>query len=546
MGLKIKSLDELNPDIVEQAQAELSELLQERYPEVELSRGVIHDIVAFFAGGISGGINQTEVNRVLEARSLLAIQENPELNDPEIVDDVLSNYMISRKVGTRSTGELTLVYAGDTSVVLSSNSTYIAAGLEFRVDLPIVAIPPGNTPSGPSQRVLEPRGDGTYEFTVPITAVAVGAAGNLKRNTKFEPESIPPRFVTAYAANDLLSGSETEDNDSLITRLDEGIPAKIMQGRQNIVALLKDQTAFADTLHYSIIGYGDPEMERDQHWIFPISGGGRVDIYARTNETPQGRNLRKDCVLVDKLGTDGIWQFSLRRDDAPGFYQVDQVRRPDDPTDVAGFEIIHDERGYDLGDDVFQPDIVSVVEAAYTRYQTAVIRFRDTETSVVDIPLGTEAEYSVAVQTMPLIADIQIFSVSLDHSNLMADVLIKAAVPCFLSINCDIVKDVSETAPLLDPIKNAMAVMVNNLNFPGVLYASQITDLIHDFLEGSMAVGAIDMHGLIRRPNGTRAVIRDKHELWIPNSPSTLVTPRTTAFILYAADIGLNVVNRGA
>lgn len=546
MGLKIQSLDELDPNVVEQAQAELSELLQERYPEVELSRGVIHDIVAFFAGGISGGINQTEVNRVLEARSLLAIQENPELNDPDIVDAVLSNYMISRKIGTRSIGELTLVYTGDTSVVLSANSTYLVAGLEFSVDLPIVAIPPGNTASGPDQRVLEPRGDGTYEFTVPITAVEVGAAGNVKRNTKFVPESIPPRFVTAYAANDLLGGSETEDNDSLISRLDEGIPARVMQGRQNIVALLKAQPAFADTLHYSIIGYGDPEMERDQHWIFPVSGGGRVDIYARTNETPQGLNLRKDCILVDKLGTDGIWQFALRRDDAPGFYQVDQVRRPDDPTDVDGFEIVYDERGYDLGDDAFQPDIISVVEAAYTRYQTAVIRFRDTETSVVDIPIGTEAEYRVAVQTMPLIDDIQIFAVSLDHSNLMADVLIKAAVPCFLSINCDIVKGVGETAPLLDPIKNALAVMVNSLNFPGVLYASQIADLIHDYLDGSMAVGAIDMHGLIRRPDGTRAVIRDKHELWIPDSPSTLVTPRTTAFILYAVDIGLNVVNRGA
>jgi hypothetical protein len=546
MGLEVQSLDELNPDLVEQSQAEFSELLQERYPEVELSRGVVHDVVAFLAGGVSGGVNQTEVNRVLEARSLLAIQENPELNDPEIVDAVLSNYMISRQIGTRAVGELTLVYEGDTSVVLSANAAYFAAGLEFRVDLPIVAIPPGNTPSGPGQRVLSPRGDGSYEFTVPITAVDVGAAGNLKRNTQFVPEAIPIRFVTSFAANDLIGGSETEDNDSLITRLDEGIPAKVMQGRQNIIALLKDQTVFADTLHYSIIGYGDPEMERDQHWIFPVSGGGRVDIYARTNETPRGLNIRKDCVLVDKPGTDGIWQFTLRRDDAPGFYQVEQVRRPDDPTDVAGFAVTSDERGYDFGDDTFRPDIQHAVEAAYTRYQTAVIRFLDTETSVDDIPLGTEAEYVVAVQTMPLIAELQIFSVSLDHSNLMADVLVKAAVPCFLSINCDIIKDVDETAPLLDPIKNDLAVMVNNLDFPGVLYASQVTDLIHNYLSGSMAVGLVDMHGMIRRPDGTMAVIRDKTELWIPESPSTLVTPRTTTFILYAEDIGLNVVNRGA
>jgi len=33
--------------------------------------------------------------------------------------------------------------------------------------------------------------------------------------------------------------------------------------------------------------------------------------------------------------------------------------------------------------------------------------------------------------------------------------------------------------------------------------------------------------------------------LWLPNSPSTLVTRRTTTFILYPEDIGLNIVNRG-
>jgi len=546
MGLKVTDISQLDPDVVTQAQAELSELIQERYPEVELSRGVIHDIVAFMAGGISGGVNQTEVNNVLDARSLLVLNENPTLADDDLVDDVLSNFMIERKIGTRAKGEMTLVYEGSTSVVISANSTYTANGQNFTVDYPIVANPPGSPASSFDQRTLEPRGDGSYEFTVPITANDVGEAGNVRQNTKFTPETIPSRFATAYASNDFQGGTATEDNENLINRLDEGIPAKVMQGRQNIIALFKSLPALADTLHYSIIGYGDPEMERDQHWIFPVSGGGRVDIYARPALTPQSVALRKECVLVQKLGGGGVWQFALNRDDAAGFYQVSQIRRPDDPTDIAGFEVVYDDRGYDLGSDSFIPDIKTAVEAAYTRYQTAVIRFQDTATSVVDLAIGDTADYSVAVQAMPLITELQAFAVDADHANIMADVLVKACVPCFLSINCDVIKDTGETAPDLDPIKQALASMVNNLDFPGVLYASQITDLIHDYLEGSMAVSAVDMHGMIRRPDGTRAVIRDKHELWLPDSPSTLVTGNTATFILYAEDIGLNVVNRGS
>ena len=54
MGLKVNDINQLDPQLVENAQAELSQLIQERHPQVELTRGVIHDIVAFFAGGVSG------------------------------------------------------------------------------------------------------------------------------------------------------------------------------------------------------------------------------------------------------------------------------------------------------------------------------------------------------------------------------------------------------------------------------------------------------------------------------------------------------------
>lgn len=544
MALKVQSISELDPAVVEAAQAELSQLIQERHPEVELTRGVIHDIIAFFSGGISGGINQTEINRVLESRSLLAIRTNPQLSDPMLVDHILSNYLIERRTGTRARGDITIVVEGDSTVVVSANSLYVANGLNYRTDVPITARPPGTITNDPNDRVLEPRGDGSYEFAVPATAEDVGEGANARAGTKFTPNPPPARFVTAFGASDFNGGTSTETNQQIVDRMEAGIPAKVTAGRLNIKALVKDQPVFADVKALSIVGYADPEMERDQHWIFPVSGGGRIDIYAQNDSLPQTVTLRKMARLIDLQATSSVWQFTLDRNDAPGFYEVAAVRRPDDPIDVAGFELTHDERGWDFGNDTWKPDIAFLREAIYTRYQTGVFRFIDTLTPVAELVEGDELEYNVSVLTQPFIREMQEFLAGSDHRSLASDILVKGAIPAFLAINCDIIKDAGESAPDLDEIRTALVNRVNNLNFPGVLYASQITDVIHDYLSGSQAVGPLDLHARIRRVDGTDAIVRDTAVLWLPDSPSTLVTPKTTTFILYPEDIGLNVVNR--
>jgi hypothetical protein len=326
-----------------------------------------------------------------------------------------------------------------------------------------------------------------------------------------------------------------------------GIPAKATAGRLNIEALVKAQTAFADVRNLSIIGYGDVEMTRDQHWIFPVSGGGRIDIHGRTDILPQTVLLRKTARLVQYTENqpNSVWQFSINRDDAPGFYEVIGVRRTDDPADIAGFAVTQDERGFHFGEDKWKPDIQFTDEAIYSRYQTAVIQFNDTDT-VIDAELiaAGEKEYVVSVSTQPLIREVQEFLAGDDHRHLASDILVKSAVPCFLSINCNIIKSTNQSAPDLDPIRAEIARRVNLLDFPGTLYASQITDAIHDFLEPGQAVSVVDLHGRIRRPDGQDWIVRDTNQLTIPDAPSVGVTPRTTTFMLYPDDIGLTVVNR--
>ena len=267
-GLSVTSITDLDAELVRQSQEELTAILQERYPELELRRGVIHDVIAFLSGGVAGAVTQTEISRVLQSRSLLAIQANPTLADPELVDHVLSNVNISRKVGTRADGEITIVVSGGETVVIPANARYIASGLVFRTNAASIARPVGTTITSATDRVLTARGDGSYSFTVPATAETVGAEYNIRANTVMTPDPVPSRFVTAFANGDFTGGLATESNTELIARMNESVPAAVSGGRANLTALIKRQPVFADTLHYAFAGAGDAEMSRDRRSIF--------------------------------------------------------------------------------------------------------------------------------------------------------------------------------------------------------------------------------------------------------------------------------------
>lgn len=548
MALKISSLSELDAELVSQLQAEFEQLVRERHPEIALERGVFHDLVAYFAGGISGAANQTEVDRLVRSSSLLAIEADPALADPTYVDRVMSNYRITRKAGAQAVGEIEIRVAADVTVVVPANIRFQANGLYFTGDDAYTARPVGSTVTAANDRVLTPVGDGTYSFSINATASDVGEAYNLRRGTVMTPDSFPANFVNAIASTDFKGGADVELNAELLARLQEGIAAKVMQGRINIQALLKEQTQFANIAAVSIIGHGDAEMMRDQHGICPISGGGRLDIYARTDKLPRRVALTKSATLVQKLAAGGVWQLTLSRDDLPGFYDVTQIILPDDPVDTAGFAITEELRSFDMSADTLpvQPDLVSIDEAYFTKYQTAVIRFLDTATETPTLTVNqSRQDYRVVLRGMPLIRELQDFCMDWRWRNLAADIAVKAAVPCFLSINFDIQKGPESTAPDTAAIRSALVAAINNLGFPGQVHASLVAEVVHGFLTSRQALGAISLHGRILKPTGGTRVIRSHDVLQIPDDPANLVTGYTTTFILEESDIGISVVTGG-
>jgi hypothetical protein len=540
MAIEVTQLSTLDPAKVRQNLEQVVTRLQEFNPTLDLKRGVFHDLLALLHASLSTA-EQESLNRYLQARSLLDIEADPTLADDGIVDGVLSNFGVTRKSGSTATGEVTIVVTALSTVTIASGAIFEADGKVFTADSVFTAKREAGQINTATDRLLTDIGGGQYAFTISVTAEEEGTASQLTKDTLLVPAEPPRNFLTAYAASDFRDGRLAETNQEMLARLQQGIAAKAPSNRINMEAMLRAHDAFSRVVATSIIGYGDSEMIRDRHTIFPVAHGGRVDWYIRSEERVRRDALTIEAVLISVNGTSGTWQFAIDRDRAPGFYEVASVRLPAAENVLGTFEILSDTRSVDLTGDGFIPDIETVAEGAYSRFQTAVIKFVDNESDYTAISVGDKQDYAVEVKQLPLIAEIQDHLSAFDNRSYGADILVKAPVPCFVQLSFVIAKQRTQANPDLDAIKASLAAEVNNSGFVGRLYASHLHDVIHSHLSGRTSVGAIDMFGRLRYSDGTTHYVRSSEVLVIEDVDGAMVSPRTVQFFCEPDDISITV-----
>lgn len=544
MALEISSLTELDTAKIDAMFATFSQLMQERHPEVELTRGVFHDLVVYFNSVLNAAVKEN-IDRVRDSNSLLSISTNPALADAALVDKVLSNYNLTRDAGVAAVGEATIVLSMPVQTAIAEAVVFTADSITFQPTQSFVALPPGSFAVNDNERVMLAVGDGTYVVNILLQAKNVGTAGNIRRGTKLVPNTLINNTAAAFAASDFIHGAEPMTNSEYISKLSAGLAAKTIGGRQSFIATLRAQPAFANIPHFSILGCGDAEQHRDQHSLLPVSSGGKVDIYVQTFAAAQEREHVLSAVYVGPGETGGLWRLSIGRELAPGFYDIPRIAKPLASNDT-GYKIVSESSSFDVTDLDFAPDVVSFSEAAYTRYQTRTVHFEDTDTPTAALtPNVSSALYSVTTAGLPLISELQDFLSDRDNRCRASDVLVRAAVPCFTKISFEIRKPAN--APTIDtaPLKAAIVAAIQAVGFSGQLHASTIAGAVYPFLTGGAALSAIDMFGRIHRPDGSVGFVRDDTLLRIPNDPARMVTGRTTAFLVGAEDITITTVAAG-
>jgi hypothetical protein len=545
MAITVQSLSELDATSVVQFDASLTAIVQEANPTFDLRNGVFHDLLIHVKAQLDAA-TQTNIDKIRQSNSLLAINEDPSLADDEVVDAVLSNYNLTRNLGEKATGTITIVMDMFVGTVISANNLFTISGLTFKPDTTYAARTSSLEVVTASDTLIYQIGVNLWAFDIQVTATDIGEAGNVARATLASPDTDPANFVKAYARSDFTGGVDPDTTASLLAKLEAGLAVEAWSNRPSILGLIRKQPDFADVKAVSIIGFGDPEMKRDQHAIWPGSQGGRSDVYLQSQSLYQNLTIVKTATLISVLGPVGTWQTGITIGDAPGFYQVDRVLLPDVDQTLPGFAVLSDTRSVDLisppSDELPPPDITVFVEGVYSRYQAAVIQWQDTVTNATLLPLGTTKDYNVVVRVMPLIADIQDFLNGRSQRPTMCDVLVRGAIPCFATVAFTVNYKRNTTPPNVASIQTAVAAAVNDLGFTGKLPRSLIDQVLHDLLTNIVSATGYTLTGSIRRPDGTTVVITDPQELIIPNDPVNTVTGRITLFFLQPADVSVTLV----
>jgi hypothetical protein len=553
MSLEISSLNELDATKVAAMVSTLTQLVQERHPEVEITRGVFHDLVLYFNGILNAAVREN-VERVLQSKSLLQITQNSALADDALVDQVLSNFNITRDNGTPAAGLATFIMINPVTTRITSANTFTVNNLDFRTTRNFTIVPTADKVVTENDRALRAVGDGTYAVTLPVVATAVGVAGNIKRGTPIKATFTPDNVAKIYATSDFTDGRDPSTNEDYLKKLASGLAAKTIGGRKSYDAFIRNQKDFENILHVSVLGCGDPEQQRDQHSLFPISGGGKIDVYVQTNAHAQEQDHLITATFLGNTTNGTLWQAILPRDLSPGFYDVVRVLPPQRLSDTApivisgGYNVVEDIRDINTVNAAYAPDMQYIPESAYTPYQTAVIRFEDTDKLSTGLTANSDtALYTVTTRSMPLVAEIHDFLTSRENRARATDILVKAAVPCFTRISFAVhidANDVISDATILE-MKRAVVAAIANVGFSGQLHASLISGAVHKFLTGRQAVHDIDMFGQIRRPDGTTAYLRDNVLLTLPFDPGRMVTGRTTAFLTGIDDVEITPMTAG-
>jgi len=597
MPIDVTSLTTLDPAVVKEREQLLIQMLTEAFPTLDFTQGGILQQLLTHPNTVLDVVNRTEIDNLKNSMSLKTINDNPDIADQDIVDAVLSNYMVSRTAATSASGTIAIVIDSLTTVTIPMTTNFVANGRTFNPVHDYIAVTNAALVVDAYSRLVRVRPDGKYWFSLDVVE-NVTQGTSLVQGVAFEVDPLPSNFDSAYAAADFQAGLAAEDNAALVAKMAGGVTATVMSDRQAITTLLKSE--FPSVSDVSIIGYSDPEMSRDRNNIFGVGHGSKSDVIIRTGALP---TLTKFSVLapiltVAQLGTKSIGGVSPNEFEfvhfgdgaasdsavildipiapvtAPGFYRIEKLTVMDPSSTALELTDIHEPatRGIYRPTAAFVPAISLDSQARYSMYQgNTVVRVTDPAptlthrsqvlaniaglTSVILTVQGQSVEVSVAqitellmagyrfydvyVSSLPALTSIQDYLNERQHQAPVADYLVKAAIPCFVSAEVTVGYKTGTQAPDVATVQSAVAEAINSVLFSAAdLQASNIIDYVAGILQpAGYLIMPINLTGVLYSTDGTTQVITSQNSLVIPDIPDLGISRRTVAYYAYPEDV---------
>jgi hypothetical protein len=540
MPLTPRQISSVTSEQAADAAAYARDYLQETAADVDARRGSAVDLLVVRPHAELLAAARLQIEREVASRSLLRVSADPELADPETLDALLSNYRITRRGAGRAAGQVLLRLNSSATSSIRPEAAFRANGFTFRPAQSYYLVnDPGQVASDSTRLIRTVNASaGIYTTVIDVIADTPGAGGNLAADTQLAAEgsSLPLGLQEATAAGSFGGGRDEETNAELVERARTGIATEGAGCRNNIRALIVNN--FPSVRDLSVVGAGDPELLRSRSNALGIAVPGYADIYVATRPQLDERIVTVRASLVDTASR--TWEAMLPQEDAAGVYRVLSVRRSagaPDPT-PALLDYTFDAAPQPSSSSDVLPYLAAEAHV-YSRYQSLRVRFQD-----YALPDATDMLVDLRVLYAPQISTIHDLVNSRRYRSPGADYLVRAAVPCQVNVDLEIVRGQADVIPdtLVGEIKAAVVSAVHATDFAqNGLAVSRVMQAVQPLLPGRSEVrGVPTLRGTILSPvarvdpnslqdNG-RIVVQSTGTLRIPSLASRGVSPRTTMF----------------
>lgn len=514
-------------ETLQDTKTRLITFITENFPSVDLAPGsVLNELIIKLSTTIQNPI-KNDLDTLTQTNTVTKVLEATEDTYSEVITGLASNYGVVRNQGAKSTGKIKVSVNGADTLFLNKGASFTQPVVQLNYIVGQTYKVTTNPQTDRDLRLIQKSaGSSLYYFVVPVEAENVGPEYQLTDQTSLNltVDGSLTGFVDAKAYGNFTTGLPLETDKDLITRFKTGLSNKTLLSRSSILSKL--QEIYPSLIDLSVVGAADAEMTRSKQNLLGISTLGAVDIYLRTAIGLETTTLRKTGTKT----AEGKWSVTLDYKDVPGFYRIISILPADQ--DLTGSLINTVE--YDYNNSVFPVTnlINNKYEARFSKYQTAsvVIDFEESEYEMNSILIGGTTDFDILVTYQPNLGEIQNLFLDPEERILCADYLVKAMIPCFVSVDLTLERKDSFTAFPLDKLKQDIYKYINSLKIGEDLQSSKIIDLCHNYNVKKVRL-PIKVTGEIYTNHSTTLSITSKDTLSIPNNFPMGVSKKTTGFI---------------
>jgi len=519
-------------EILQETVDRLTTFISENYSEADVSPGsVLSELLIKLAAAVQNE-QYNYIDSLSQGKAISQVLSSETDSYLATIDLIASNYNTVRSEGKKVTGNIKVTVSSPNTYSFVDNLTFIqpALGLRYVVT---GAFDIEEEPDLTNGELKLYEKNGVHYFILPVVAEEVGDQYQVSSGTIFsvvEPFFIN-NFVKAEAYGNFTSGAPVDTDKQLIARFKQTLGSSRFESAAGIANRVKQAYPSFQTL--SVVGANDPEMLRSKQNVLGISTFGKADVYVRTSVGPE----LKTAVVTGTKIQNGKWRIQLDNSFCAGFYRLSSILPVVDDMSISGTLLTTNiTYGYRQFMGNRNNEINDALEARFTKYQTATIDFSYNETPTIPLVPGQGTlptkEFEITAIYQPYIEEIQNLLISDNERFACADYLVKAVLPCFVSLEIPVVKKQSTDtydSLGLNKLKQDIFTYINTIPFGEDLYASRIIDLCHNYDIARVDLPVI-LKGDIFCNDGTILTITDTDYLSIPTHINKGVSKMTTLY----------------